>query len=150
MKPVFLQRSILVAVSLLLFLTGCASSTIEKRRTERSAAYAAWPAEVRELVDQGQIKVGLSPDAVYVAWGQPSQIIQGESTGGPQTIWLYHGTSYQEYRYWGYRYHGSGRRGYAHAVPTMEYDYIPQNYVAAEVVFEGGVVKSWKNATPRP
>lgn len=129
---------------------GCATSTVEKRREERASAYTALPPEQRSLVDQGQIKVGMTADAIYIAWGKPSQIITGQSSDGKNiTTWIYHGTTWQEHRYWNYHYHGHGRYGYP--TPTLDYDYVPSSYVAAEVVFEDGVVKSWRNLTqPQP
>ena len=136
---------------LALFAAGCATSTVEKRRQERSAAYASLAPEQRALVDQSQIKVGMPMDAVYIASGKPSQIINGQSSSGAATTtWVYHGTTWQEYRYWNYHYYPSGRHGY-YPSPSLDYDYIPQSYVAAEVTFENGVVKSWRNITqPQP
>ena len=134
---------------LALMTAGCATSTIEKRREERSSTYTALTDEQRALVDQGQIKVGMTADAVYIAWGKPSQISAGQSSDGRNvTTWIYHGTSWQEYRYWNYHYHGHGRHSYP--TPTLDYDYIPRSYIAAEVVFENGVVKSWRNLTQPP
>ncbi|HEY2951783.1 MAG TPA: hypothetical protein VGK40_04320, partial [Verrucomicrobiae bacterium] len=79
MKP---AHSVLLAAAL---LTGCATSTVETRKQERYGAYSALPDESRRLVDQGKIKVGLNEDAVYLAWGKPSQILSGESTKGATT-----------------------------------------------------------------
>jgi hypothetical protein len=31
-------------------------------------------------------------DAVYIAWGKPSQVLQGESSQGSTITWLYTGT----------------------------------------------------------
>jgi hypothetical protein len=131
-----------------LLAAGCVTSTVESRSRERAAAYAALSPEWRDLVNQGQIKVGMSMDAVYVAWGKPSQILTSESTGGTTTTWRYQGLSYQEYRYWSQDYYGSvrHRNGYGYyASPRLEYDYVATPYVAAEVIFEKGIVKSWQN-----
>lgn len=135
---------------LALLASGCATSTIEKRREERASTYSALTDEQRALVDQGKIQVGMTADAVYIAWGKPSQIVTGQTSDGKSmTTWLYFGTAWQEHRYWSYHYyHPYGPYGYP--TPTLAYDYIPQSYVAAEVVFENGVVKSWKNLTQPP
>ena len=136
-----------------LLAAGCATSTVESRKRERAAAYAALAPEWRSLVDQGQIKIGMPMDAVYVAWGKPSQVLNSESGGGTSTTWRYLGTSYQEYRYWSHSYYGAirpGRGSGYYASPRLEYDYIPSSYVAAEVVFEQGVVKSWQNLAKPP
>ena len=129
-----------------LALCSCATSSIDSRRTERRAVYDALPPETKSVVDQGQVKIGMSTDAVYIAWGQPSQILTGESERGSLTTWLYLGTTLREHRYWAYRYSPYHRRYYEG--PYMEYDYYPENYTRAEVVFENGVVKSWRNVTP--
>jgi hypothetical protein len=133
-----------------LLVTGCATSTVEKRRQERSASYAALPPETRALVDKGQINLGMPMDAVYIAWGKPSQVVQGQAPDGTaMTTWIYYGTSWQEYRYWNYRYYPGWRYGY-YAMPTLDYDYAPTSYVAAEVTFQNGVVKNWRSSTQPP
>ena len=87
-------------------------------------------------------------DAVYIAWGKPSQVAQGESSQGPLTTWLYYGTTFEEYRYWNYHpfypygpYSGSG--------PYLDRDYMPRNYIRAEVTFQNNLVSSWRTM-PRP
>ena len=130
-----------------LFLTGCATSTVEKRKQERYGPYSALPQETRGLVDQGKIKVGMSMDAVYIAWGKPSQMLNGESSRGVTTTWLYHGAYVEEYRRWSYRYSHYGGRCYPE--PFLDHDYYPRSYVKAEVVFEAGVVKEWRSL-PQP
>lgn len=131
---------------LLFSLVGCATNTFEKRRAERSSAYAALSPEMKASVDRGEIKVGMSSDAVYIAWGPPAEILKSETAGGAATRWLYYGTYLQEYRYW-----TGGRGGYRRGIPSerLENDYLPRDYVSAEVVFSNGVVKSW-TMQPRP
>jgi hypothetical protein len=126
-----------------LMLAGCATSTIETRRQERYSSYSELPAEQKAAIDNGKIKVGMSMDAVYIAWGKPAEVLTSESSKGTLITWLYRGSYLQEYRYWthhDYYY----RRGY-YATPHLAYDYYPQSYVSAEVIFEGGVVKEWRN-----
>jgi hypothetical protein len=114
-----------------LLLTGCATTgTVETRKQEKFAAYSALAPELRALVDQGQIKTGMGADAVYIAWGPPGQIAQGEDERGKTTTWIYYGGYVQEVRYWGYR--------------RVHYDYYPGSYVRAQVVFVDGLVKRWQ------
>jgi hypothetical protein len=113
-----------------LVLAGCATSTVQSRKQERYAAYEALTPEMRGLVDQGQIKVGMTTDAVYIAWGPAGRVLQGENEAGKTTTWVYYGSYVQEVRYWGYR--------------NLHYDYYPTTYVRAQVVFVDGVVKSWQ------
>ena len=68
------------------------------------------------------------------------------ASGAMTTTWIYSGTTWQEQRYWSYRY--SGRGPHAYPEPYLDYEYMPRSYVAAEVVAEDGVVKSWRNITP--
>lgn len=112
-------------------LAGCATkSSVQSRQQERAAAYAALTPEQRSLVDAGQIKAGMNPDAVYIAWGQPGQITRGGNEAGETMTWLYYGGYVQETRYWGRR--------------DVHYDYDPRTYVRAQVVFVNGVIKTWQ------
>ena len=135
---------------LAVLLAGCATSNVESRKKERYNAYSELSAEQRAAVDAGQIKVGMTMDAVYIAWGKPHQVVGGETPGGAQVVWLYFGTQLQGYTYWGYRgigpYHGPYHSFYG---PALNYDYVPVGYVKAEVIFEKGVVKQWR-ALPLP
>jgi hypothetical protein len=129
-------------------LCGCSRSTIQTRSQERAATYGSLPSEVRELVDQGRIKSGMTRDAVYIAWGRPAQILTGEGPNGVTTeTWLYQGTALQEYRYWGYRPYVRGNAIYPEA--SLRHDYFPRGYVSAEVIFENGVVHAWRTL-PQP
>ena len=127
-------------------LSGCATNTFEKRRAERLPSYTALSFEQKSLVDSGEIKVGMPQDAVYIAWGAPAEILKSEGADGISTRWLYYGTYLQEYRYW-----SGSRGGFRRGFPTerLEHDYLPRDYVSAEVVFTNGMVKSW-TMKPRP
>lgn len=135
----------LIFLGLSLLLVGCATTknTFEKRRNERLPAYSALSPEFKSAVDQGQIKVGMPEDAVYIAWGAPSEILKSADAQGEKTRWLYNGSYMQEYRYW------TGSRGRGFPSERLEHDYIPRDYVSAEIVFADGVVKSW-TMKPRP
>jgi hypothetical protein len=133
LKPKFLLP---LAVFL---LAGCATtSTIQSREQERAAAYAALSPATRALVDQGRIAVGMTPDAVYLAWGKPDEVLQSGDPSGVLTTWVYRGAVLEETRYW------VGRR-----FPRVEYDYEPQTYVRAEIVFSDDVLQSWRTL-PQP
>jgi hypothetical protein len=120
-----------------LILTGCATSTIESRKQERASGFAALSPEFKTLVLDGQIRRGMTEDAVYIAWGRPAQVLQREDQGGLVTIWVYLGGWMEETRYW-YNY-----RRY----PVI--DYQPRTYVRAEITFTGGVVSAWQTL-PQP
>lgn len=130
-----------------LLAAGCQTSTIESRRAERAAAYAALPADIQAMVNQGQIQVGMTEDAVYIAWGAPSEIVQAETRAGRTTTWLYHSTWMEETRYWAYREVWRGNQLFLERY--LERDYDPRHYVKAEIVFEKGRVKEWRTL-PKP
>ena len=131
-----------------ILFAGCASNnTVQKRRTERATAYAALPLETRELVDKGQIKVGMTMDAVYIAWGKPAQVLQSEDEHGAVTTWLYEGGWLEETRYWSYRSMGRGRDMCLERYPMN--DYQPRTYIRAQLTFVDGVLKSWRTL-PQP
>ncbi len=133
---------------LLASLAGCATSTVESRKKERPAAYAALSAEEKELVDRGQIKVGMSQDAVFIALGPPADILQSQAgNSGVQVTWLYYGTTMQETRYWTFREVPS--KGHVFLERYLDRDYDPRDYVSAEIVFVDGKVASWRTL-PRP
>jgi hypothetical protein len=117
------------------FLVGCATPSVESRKQERYAAYQALSPEMKAAVDHGSIKAGMPMDAVYIAWGQPAQVLQAGNGGGESVTWLYEGGYLEETRYWGYR--------------RVHYDYNPRSYVRAEIVFVNGVVKEWRTL-PQP
>jgi hypothetical protein len=130
----FTLPTLLTLLTILTF-AGCASSSISSRKQERSAAYASLAPDLKNLVDRGQIKVGMTSDAVYIAWGPPSDVVQSESGSGASTVWLYNGGWMEENRYWSHRH--------------LMRDYQPRTYVRAEVIFVNGVVTQWRTL-PQP
>jgi hypothetical protein len=141
-----LVRSLLSAM--LVLLVGCATSTIERRRGEKSVAYTALSPEHKQLVDEGQVKVGMPSDAVYIAWGAPSEVLESEDASGHVTIWRYYGTWMQETRYWAYRETSQDKRDLA-LERYLVSDYNPRDYVRAEIILKDGKVLSWRTL-PRP
>jgi hypothetical protein len=128
---------------------GCATkSTVQTRKQERPAAYAALPAEQQYLVDQGQIQVGLSEDAVYIAWGKPSEVLRAGDATGESVTWLYHGTTSEDYVFW--RYHEVPRPGGGRYLTRhLDRDTNVREYVSAELVFREGKLESWR-MLPKP
>jgi hypothetical protein len=119
-----------------LLLAGCATSTVQSRKQERYAAYQALPPELKAAVDQGQVKVGMSMDAVYIAWGKPGQVSQSGNQNGEATDWSYLGFYTQETQFWGYR--------------RMFYGYTTLTYPRAVVKFVNGVVVEWQTYPRSP
>jgi hypothetical protein len=117
-----------------LLVGGCASSTIKSREQERYAAYEALDPETRTLVEKGHIKPGLSMDAVYIAWGKPDRVTEGDYGTGPAITWAYEDSYLQQYYSWSY---GVSFQSYANL-----------RYVRAQVVFTNGIVKQWQTFSP--
>jgi len=116
---------------------------------EKPAAYNALSPEEKQLVDEGQIQMGMSADAVYIAWGPPSEILQEETPqAGKVTTWRYYGTWMQETRYWAYRETNRRENGLALERYLIS-DYNPRDYVRAEINLQNGKVVSWRTL-PRP
>lgn len=130
------KHSLLILLGVIL-LSGCATSSIESRRRERASSYATLSSDLKALVDQGQIRRGMTQDAVYIAWGKPAQVLQQEDQRGLVMFWLYHGGWLEETRYW---------TPYSR-VPIN--DYQPRSYVSAEITFVNGLVESWRTL-PKP
>jgi len=134
-QPIVKRGLLLLLAGLLLM--SCATNGIESRKKERAAGYAALSPEIKALVSDGQIRRGMSEDAVYIAWGKPAQILQVEDMNGLRVSWIYTGGWLEETRYW----YGNRR------VPQT--DYQPRSYVRAEIIFSKGVVESWQTL-PQP
>ncbi len=139
-------------LAFVLCVVGCATrNTIQSRQQERAVAYAALTPEHHALVDHGEIKWGMSQDAVYIAWGSPSEVLKGESGANSTTTWLYAWTAAQERRYWNFHHHDPADVSNAYRqLPTQDSEYVPVRYTHAEIVFENGVVKNWRQITPPP
>jgi hypothetical protein len=132
----------------LILLVGCATKpTVESRRQERPAAYAALTTEQQQLVDKGEIKVGMNEDAVYIAWGKPAQVLQSEDKSGHVTTWVYQGTTTDEYVGWRYM-ELAGPRGPIFT-RRLDSDFNVRDYVSAELVFRDGKLQSWRTL-PKP
>jgi hypothetical protein len=145
MKP-FL--TILLAATTL-FLAGCASSTVESRRIEKTAAYNSLPADQRALVDQGQVRVGMNQDAVYIAWGMPQQKTQAEDGKGLSETWVFNSSTLDTYNYWTFR-ERTDPKGRSYLDRVMESDSQINSYVSAEITFSDGVVKAWRTFPTPP
>src|SRR6266487_6214449 len=92
-----------------LIFTSC--STTETRISKHPEIYQSLSPRDQALVSQGQIRSGMSPNAVYLAWGSPDRKIMGNMRGRPTETWIYvHYATYYPYPYpsygpgygWGY------------------------------------------------
>ena len=87
-----------------LFLNSC--STVESRISHNPQVYQSLSPTDQQLVSQGQIRVGMPTDAVWLAWGGPEQKVVGNMRGRPTETWIY--ITYRSYPY-AYPYGPYGR-----------------------------------------
>lgn len=91
-RRLFLAVSALLVAAGTLILTSC--STPETRIAEHRNFYESLSSRDRALVSQGQIRTGMPPTAVWLAWGSPGRKIIGNMGGGRIETWLYVCTAY--------------------------------------------------------
>ena len=93
--------------------------------------------------------MGMSADAVYIAWGPPAEVLESETPEhGRITRWLYLGSWMQESRYWAYRETSRGGND-LYLERYLVSDYQPRDYVRAEITFKDGRVLAWRTL-PQP
>ena len=78
-----------------LVLSAC--ETPQDRIKQRPEVYSALSQRDRELVARGEIREGMSRDAVYLAWGAPNQRGTGRYRGSTAETWIYFDTSAGDY-----------------------------------------------------
>jgi len=86
-RRLFLRASTLSVLTGLLVLTSC--STPQTRISDHPDLYQSLSHRDRALVSQGQIRIGMSRTAVWLAWGTTDQKIIGNMGGGPTETWVY-------------------------------------------------------------
>jgi len=87
-------------------LTGC--ETLDNRITEHPDMFNSLSPRDQALVRQGQIRSGMSGNAVWLAWGSPEQKANGEMRGRPTETWIYVENRYAPYGSAYYPYYGYG------------------------------------------
>jgi hypothetical protein len=133
-------------------LAGCATTArhLQARIKEKQAVYDALPADIKQCIDQHRVKVGMSEDAVYIAWGAPSQILHSGDQAGETTSWIYYGSYMQGTPVWTYGPGSYDAYGFGAAPPQyLTYVYNPRDYVRAELVFVKGKLVRWRTL-PQP
>jgi hypothetical protein len=70
-----------------LFFTGC--STPETRISEHRDLFNTLSPGDQQLVSAGQIRTGMSQNAVWLAWGSPEQRATGAMRGQSTETWIY-------------------------------------------------------------
>jgi hypothetical protein len=86
-RQFFVEASTFALAMGALILTSC--STPQTRISDRPDLYQSLSHRDQALVSQGQIRIGMSRTAVWLAWGSPDRKIVGDMGGGPTETWLY-------------------------------------------------------------
>ena len=145
-RGVFLRASKLAVAAGMLVLASC--STPQTRISEHPALYQSLSHKDQALVSQGQIRIGMSRTAVWLAWGSPDRRIVGNMGGGPTETWLYiyYATYYPPAGAWGpWGYFGDP------FYDPFYYAYIPSiPYPAKVVTFARGRVASFQYVASQP
>lgn len=142
-------KSLIASVAVVVGLGAC-SSTPASRIKDNPVLYNSLPAKEQALVAAGRIAEGMSPPAVFLAWGDPSGVAEGNLDGRSATRWIY-STLQPVYAtppaafwygpYWNRGYWGPGFYG-----PYYPYyndiTYIPVD--TGYVLFINGKVQSWE------
>jgi hypothetical protein len=141
------MKKFIALLSAGLLIVSCAPSTPQTRIQQSPEKFATLSSKHQELVRQGQIARGMSPDAVYLAWGSPSRTYQGSKNGKPTERWDYSGSRpvYTSNFYGSFgRYYGPYYGPYRYSAIGFgpEVVYVP--YRAATVWFTNHRVDSWE------
>ena len=132
-----------------LLLTSC--STIESRISENPEIYRNLSSRDQALVNQGEIRYGMSRNAVWLAWGSPDFKVIGNMRGHSTETWIYvHYATYPFYPYYGPYGPGFGFFGDPFYDPFY-YSYIPPSipYPGKVVTFARGRVASFQYVASR-
>ena len=137
----------IVSVCLTFILVACSGMTPQDRIRENPAMFRALSPEQQKLVQTGRISSGMSKDAVFLAWGKPSErplIGQNKKIAFEKWIYTRLRPVMVERPCWGPPYApGFGPYPYT----PWETAYVPE--VFATVTFEHGKVTEWEARPPQ-
>lgn len=133
-------------LGLSLLVVSCAAPTPRSRIARNPQLYEPLNAREKQLVEKGELARGMPPEAVLLAWGEPSRRYHGEEKGKPMERWDYSSreTSNWDHFYSGPMYDPYGPypyRGYGFS-PAMSPSSFP--VLRARVTFIGNRVDSWE------
>ncbi len=116
--------------------TGCA--TTAARISNNPEMYQRLSPSDQALVSQGQIRPGMTPDAVWLAWGTPDQKIPGNARGRPTETWVY------------LRYETPPSYGAPYYYGPFDWSYIPPKFIypLKGVTFSKGRVVFFRYLAP--
>jgi hypothetical protein len=133
-------------------LAGC--STPQTRISENPGIYNSLSPTDQALVSRGDIREGMSQDAVFLAWGPPNQRGPGRNRGSRTENWLYFGTTAGDYYppihayggyYGGFAYLHRHRSGRLHRHVYYDPFYDPWFYRRTSVISYPERIVSFQN-----
>lgn len=85
------QRSIVLTLACAALLAGCATQgeLIGQRISQKSAFFAALPAEDQQRLREGKLASGDPSDAAWIVYGKPDRVFQKVSPGATNEVWSY-------------------------------------------------------------
>lgn len=151
-----MKSLLLMTLAAAFICVSCTSGSPATRIEKNPTLYDQLPSSQQALVDKGQIKQGMSKEAVFLAWGNPASKAEGEESGKHFERWTYsglrpvytsslnigygHGYGYSRcYNPYGYYSGGRYGRGYGYSQAVT---YVPTK--AASVDFKDGRVSRWQ------
>ena len=146
--PAFL----LLGLAAVFALTGC--STYHSRAKEKAAVFAALDPATQARLEARDIRVGDTPDMVYIALGKPTEKKEKLTGSGTSGIWIYTARwdEYQGTRLVGYRsvsvYDPATKSYRVSYVPDYQPVYAPREEDRLRVTFADGVVSVIEVAQP--
>jgi hypothetical protein len=146
-RPAMIRQFLILSAFAL--LGACAPTTPETRIEASPAKFWKLSDEDQELVRKGEIRRGMSPDAVYYAWGKPAREFVGADEDATTMRWDYAGST-PVYSSGFTGYYGGGYGRYGRYYPRYGYAYSPQvayaPYRRASVWFRNNRVDQWESA----
>lgn len=121
-----------------LLFTSC--GTPGTRISQHPDIYQRLSSRDQALVSQGQIRPGMTMDAVWLAWGTPEQKIPGYGRGRPTETWVY------------LRYETPPSYGVPYYYGPFDWSYIPPKfpYPSKGVTFANGRVVFFRHLPAPP
>lgn len=140
-------RKLAGSAVLALLLASCVSQTPADRIEKNPLLFDSLPVDQKLMVQQGRICNGMSPEAVFLAWGHPNTPpVECQTTGSKTERWVYRAYESVPVMTTGFGF-GYGPYGcYGACYPQMDTAFVP--YDAAYVEFTDGKVTSWQRRRP--
>jgi hypothetical protein len=147
-KPTSIMKITFIPILLLsgLLVASC-STTPQERIDANLPAFQKLAPQEQSLVLAGQISLGMTPEAVKLAWGDPDSISRGNLDGIPSERWIYQkggsGFSFGVGGGVGHYHNGSSMIGTGIGT-TFPISTIPPN--TSYVLFSKGKVTAWEGS----